>query len=310
MRTVAARWQLGLALAGLTALLWGVLPLVLAITLDRLDAVSITASRFAVAAALLFAWLLRHDRLPRLAGIDRRTALTLSAATAGLLGNYVFYALGLAATSPSVAQVVIQVAPLLLLLSGVFLLHERFSRLQWLGFAVLVGGLALFFNRRLPELLRPDAGLGLGVALLLVSAVAWAAYGVAQKRLLSALDPMQVLLLVFAAAAAVLAPFTDLRGVLALDPVGAVALVLAGVNTAVAYVCFARALDYWDVSRVSAVVSTAPLATLAAMWAAGRWLPGLVEPESLTWASVSGALCVVAGSTLSALGSRPPPARR
>lgn len=175
---------------------------------------------------------------------------------------------------------------------------------------VLVGGLALFFNRRLPELLRPDVGLGLGVALLLASAVAWAAYGIAQKRLLSALDPMQVLLVVFAAAAVVLAPFADLAGILALDPLGASMLALAGVNTAVAYVCFARALDFWDVSRVSAAVSTAPLATLAAMWAVGRWLPGLVAPEELTWACVSGALCVVAGSTLSALGSRPASAPR
>ena len=32
-------------------------------------------------------------------------------------------------------------------------------------------------------------------------------------------------------------------------------------------------------------------------------LPGLMRPESLTWPSAAGAVCVVAGSMLGALGS-------
>jgi drug/metabolite transporter (DMT)-like permease len=305
-RTVAARWQLGLALAACTALLWGLLPIAIAVVLGPLDAVSITALRFAAAAAILFAWLSLRQRLPAVSRLDRGAWATLAVACAGLAGNYVLYVLGLDATTPTVAQTVIQVAPLLLLLAGVLLLRERFGRVQWAGFAALVLGLALFFNRRLPELLRPSEGLGLGVALLLASAASWAAYGVAQKRLLAVLDPVQVLWIVFTAAAAALLPFARLEALPALDAVAAAMLAFACVNTAVAYVCFARALDYWDVSRVSAAVSVAPLVTLAAMWAAGRWLPGLVEPEGLTATSVSGALCVVGGSALAALGSRRP----
>ena len=75
-------------------------------------------------------------------------------------------------------------------------------------------------------------------------------------------------------------------------------------NTAVAYGAFGEALHYWDVSRVSAVLSTAPIVTLASMWVIERAGLGLMAPEGLNALSVVGALAVVGGSMVSALAAR------
>ena len=65
-------------------------------------------------------------------------------------------------------------------------------------------------------------------------------------------------------------------------------------NTLIAYGAFGEALHYWDVSRVSAVLSTAPIVTLASMWVIERAGLGLMEPEGLNALSVVGALAAFA----------------
>lgn len=305
MRSTAAGWQTGLALSLLTALMWGVLPIALKLALERLDPYTITAWRLASAALALGIVLAWQGRLPRRTDFGGRATMLLLIATGGLLGNFVLYLLALDLTSPSVAQVVIQIAPLLLLLGGVFLLGEQFSGRQWAGFAVLGVGLALFFNERLPELARPTEGLGLGVALLLAASATWASYGLAQKKLLSWLSIRQIFLMIFTGSALALLPFAAWRPVLALEPLHAWALAFCCANTLVAYLSFAAALRHWQVSRVSAVIATAPLVTVAAMWLLEHAAPGILEPEKLNAASVAGALAVVAGSMVTALASRP-----
>lgn len=305
MRSTAAGPRTGFILSLVTALMWGVLPIALKLALERLDPYTITWWRLMSAALLLGAVLTWQGRLPRWSQIGRRSWILLTVATLGLLCNFVLYLVALDHTAPSIAQIVIQIAPLLLLLGGVFLLRERFAPQQWAGFVVLGGGLLLFFNERLPELLNPRQGLGLGVALLLAASATWACYGLAQKQLLERLSVRQILWVIFTACAIVLTPFTEWRPVLALEPVYAWALLFCCANTLVAYLSFAEALKHWEVSRVSAVIATAPLVTVAAMWLLGRAAPGVLDAEGLNAASIVGALCVVAGSMISALASRP-----
>lgn len=295
----------GLMLSVLTACMWGVLPIALKLALEKLDAYTITFWRLASAALLLGVVLAWQQRLPRWSVLDRRSGLLLVIATLGLLANFVLYLVALDHTSPSIAQIVIQIAPLMLLLGGVFLLRERFVPQQWAGFVVLGAGLLLFFNERLPELARPREGLGFGVALLLAASVTWASYGLAQKQLLARLSVRQILWVIFTACAILLAPFAQWRPVLALGPVHAWALAFCCANSLVAYMSFAEALRHWEVSRVSAVIATAPLVTVAAMWLLERAVPGVLDAEGLNATSVIGALCVVAGSMISALANRP-----
>lgn len=305
MQSRAIGSRTGFMLSLVTSCMWGVLPIALKLALERLDAYTITWWRLASAALLLGVVLAWQRRLPRWAALDRRTTLLLVIATLGLLANFVLYLVALDHTSPSVTQVVIQIAPLILLLGGVFLLRERFAPRQWAGFALLGAGLLLFFNERLPELVQPGEGLGFGVALLLAASVTWASYGLAQKQLLARLSVRQILWVIFTACAVLLAPFSAWRPVLALEPLYAWALVFCCANTLVAYLSFAEALRHWEVSRVSAVIATAPLVTVAAMWLLERAAPGVLDAEGLNAASIVGALCVVAGSMISALANRP-----
>ncbi|MBX3702928.1 MAG: DMT family transporter [Steroidobacteraceae bacterium] len=304
MQAGPGNWKLGFTMSLTTAVLWGLLPIALKVALTGMDAVTITWWRFAVSMAGLGAFLAWRGQLPRLAGAGRTGWVLLAVALAMLLANYVLYLVALDHTTPSVAQVVIQLAPLLLLLGGVFVFKERFAPSQWLGFAVLAVGLLLFFNRRLPELLRPAEGLGLGVLLMIVAAVAWAVYGLLQKQLLRRFSARQVLWLLYAGATIALLPFSAPMLVRGLDGLQLGMLGFCCANTLVAYGAFGEALHHWDVSRVSAVLSTAPLVTITAMWAIERMGLGLVPPEGLNALSTVGALAVVAGSMVSALAAR------
>ena len=75
-------------------------------------------------------------------------------------------------------------------------------------------------------------------------------------------------------------------------------------NTLVAYGAFVEALYFWDISRVSAVIATAPLFTIGAMWSLERMGFALVDAEGLNALSITGALLVVAGSVACALAAR------
>jgi len=304
MHTDTGRWQLGFTMSLTTAVLWGMLPIALKVVLTGMDVYTIIWWRFAVSMLGLGAFLVWQGQFPRLRGTRRNAWVALAVALVTLLGNYVLYLVALDHTTPSVAQVVIQLAPLLLLLGGVFVVGDRFVPLQWLGFFVLVVGMLLFFNNRLPELARPTEGLGLGVALMVAAAIAWAIYGLAQKYLLTSFTSRQVLWMLYAGATIVLMPAATPAAVLDLDGLQLWMLGFCCANTLVAYGAFGEALHHWDVSRVSAVISTAPLFTIASMWLVD-WLGwDLLAPEGLNALSIIGALAVVAGSMMSALAAR------
>jgi drug/metabolite transporter (DMT)-like permease len=294
----------GLVLSLTAAILWGILPIALAVVLQQLDPYTITWYRFAVAGASLGMILAATGGLPKSASFRRSVWLLLAVALGGLTGNYVLYLIALSHTSPTIAQTVTQLGPMFLLFGGLALFNERFSRVQWLGFAALLTGLGLFFNRRLPELIHPSVGLGLGVALLLIGAVAWGIYGLAQKRLLMWLRPQQILWLLYLGAVVVLLPWTAPNQVMHLSGLQLSMLGFCCLNTLAAYGAFAEALKHWEVSRIGAVLSTSPLFTVAGMWFVARFSPQMVTPERLNLLSILGMFLVVAGSATCALARR------
>lgn len=310
MRDSTGNWRIGFALSLFTAVLWGLLPIALKIVLAGMDAYTITWWRFAVAAAGLGAFLAWRGQLPRFASTGARTIALIVLALAMLVANYVLYLVALDHASPSVTQVVIQLAPLLLTMGGIFVFGERFTALQWTGFAVLVAGLVLFFNRRLPELAQPTRGLGLGVSLTVLAAIAWAAYGLAQKKLLRHFTAQQVLWLIYLGATAVLLPAAEPSSARGLDALQLAMLAFCCANTLAAYGAFGEALYHWDLSRVGAVLATAPLFTIGAMWGLDQADLALIAPEGLNALSITGALAVVGGSMACALAARAPPVPR
>jgi drug/metabolite transporter (DMT)-like permease len=304
MHRTSGRWKLGLALALVTAITWGLLPIALKLALTGMDPYTITWYRFAVSGLILGMFLAATRRLPAVASLTRRDWSLLALALAGLVVNYICYVLALHHVTPTVNQTVIQLAPLCLLLGGLIYFHERFSRWQWVGFGTLIVGLLLFFNRRLEELANFGEGLGLGVALLVIASVVWAVYGLVQKQLLKGMSSQQILLVLYIGAILLLTPVSRPDSLLALDTLEFWMLVFCCANTLIGYGAFAEALEHWEMSRVSAVLSLAPLATLFGMWLIERIAPQLLEPEGLNTTSFFGALLVVSGSALCALGTQ------
>jgi drug/metabolite transporter (DMT)-like permease len=304
MHVVSGRWKLGLALALVTAGCWGILPLALKLALQGMDPYTITWYRFAVAMLVLGGLLALRGELPSPKTLFQgRGGKLYAIALLGLVGNYVFYLLALSHTTPGVAQTVIQLGPMFLLLGGIIIFKERFTVRQWVGFTLLVLGLLLFFNRRLADLLNLSGGTGLGVALMVIAALTWASYGLAQKQLLQRLSSQQILFAVYVGATLILLPTAKPLGVLQLNGLQLCMLIFACANTLIAYGAFAEALEHWEISRVGAVLAVTPLLTLGSMWLAGHFFPGLLPPEILDATSVCGALLVVSGSAVCALGN-------
>jgi drug/metabolite transporter (DMT)-like permease len=300
----SGRAALGFALALATMLLWAGLPLALQLVLRRLDALTLTAFRFAVAAAVLGALLARGGRLPALRRLSRNGSLLLIGATVGLATNYISFLVGLDWTGEATSQVVIQLAPLLLSAGGVAVFGERFTPAQWLGFGAMAGGLVLFSAGRISGFESPPARYLAGTGLIVFAAVTWAAYGLAQKQLLRHLPPQGVMLCVYAGCTLCFAPFASPAALAALD-LGTFALLVAcAANTLLAYGAFVAALAHWEASRVSAVLALGPPTTVALAALAGALWPQRFQPEPLAPASLAGAALVVAGSLAASLGGR------
>lgn len=294
--------RLGFTLALSTACLWGVLAVALTLLMRRLDPYTVTWVRMAGAGLVLGAFQARRRQLPSLRTLAGRGWAVFAVALLGLLANYILFIVALDYVPPTTAQLVIQLAPLCFLLGGLVVFGERFTRVQWMGLGLLIIGLLLFFNRRLPALIDVSGNEGKGVAILVVAALSWAAYALAQKRLLADLASENILLMIYVASGVLLLPLANFASLGRLDRLGAGLLAFGIFNTLAAYGAFAEALDHWEASRVSAVISLTPLLTVATVYVGMTFWPqsDLGEPlGALAWI---GALVVVAGSVMAALG--------
>ena len=296
--------RLGLLLALCTTLLWGFLSIALKLLLEGMDAFTVTWYRFAASAVALGLYQAWRGKLPPVRRLDRGAWLLLLVALLGLVGNYVLFLLSLEYVGPATSQLVIQLAPILFLLGGLWIFKEAFSRAQWIGLAVLVSGLLLFFNQRLPSLLSLTGAEAVGVGLVVVAGVVWAAYALAQKQLLLRLSSVNILLLIYVGAAVLLLPLSRPASLLDLSPLHLALLAFSTFNTLGAYGCFAEALQHWEASRVSAVIALTPLVTIAAVLAFAALWPGTGMAEGLDGIGLVGGLVVVVGSVMTALGTR------
>lgn len=303
---VSGRGSLGLALATCTAVLWATLPIALKGALEVLDFWTLTWFRFLTALLFTLGWLAWQGRLPNLRRRPRRAHVLLGIASAGLIGNYVLYLLGLAFTTPANAQLLIQLAPLLLAFGAVFCFGERLSRSQVLGFLAIGIGLAGFALDQHARLVDSGLSYGLGIGLIAIAAISWAIFGLAQKALLGhGFGSQQILLVIYAAASVLLLPLASPGRLLALDGAHWAAVAYCCFNTIAAYGAFAEALAHWEAARVSAVLALTPLLTMVTVSVAHRLIPDTIAAEQLGWLSVAAALVVVAGSVVASLARRP-----
>ncbi|MEH6564908.1 MAG: DMT family transporter [Halopseudomonas sp.] len=301
MHVASGRWLYGFLLALTTTILWGVLPIMLKEVLKVMDPYTVTWYRLFSAGVVLFCWLAAKRRLPSIKALSQRNRGLLLVAILGLAFNYVMYLMALNRLTPGTMQLIIQVAPIMLMLGSMLVFRERFGIGQVIGLAVLIPGFALFFNQRLVELLTQMSSYTLGILIAIASAFSWALYGLAQKQLLTIWSSVTVMMVIYLACALLLWPLAAPLEVLQLSSLQRWLLLGCCLNTLVAYGAFAEALAHWEASRVSATVATTPLFTFSMVALGSMLWPSLIEPELLNSLAYLGALMVVCGSALIAL---------
>lgn len=302
MHQITGNSLLGLILALTTAILWGILPIALKVLLDVLTANTITAIRFLVAAIMVGLWLKFSGKLPKVALLTgRKIGSLMLIAVIGLLSNYIMYLSGLNYLSAETGQVVIQLAPFLMMLGGVILFKERLLLWQKVGALLLVVGLLLFFNERLLQLMLQASNESLGVLLVIAAAITWAAYALAQKQLLVHYSSKQIMYLLYFSGTVAFLPVSDFSPLLTLSSLHWALLVFCCLNTVVAYGAFAEALHHWEASKVSAVLALTPLFTILFAQLLNGIFPTFIAAQSLNLWSWLGAALVVLGSALTAL---------
>ena len=289
-------WRIGVPLTLGAALMWAILPIMLKGLLSDLSPAATAFYRFLMAAIMLFAILSFRNKandLKKLA--NPRLLLTTLLAGIMLAGNYLFFALSVDYITPSASQVLIQLAPIMLLLGTILLFKEPFSHRQWLGCGIFVAGLLLFFHHRLQEFGTGSGNYVLGVIYMVIAALTWAIYALIQKRILRHIEAQQLNLVIFFIGAICLMPMSaplvpDISGWQWL------LIALCGVNTLVAYACFTAALHHWQATKVSATLTTVPIITLCLIPISLQIWPDLFTPETLNLWNYLGAGLVVLGS--------------
>ena len=304
MHIVSGRWKLGLVLSLITAVLWGLLPIASKGLILQMDPVTVSWYRFLSAALIVFIYLLASKQLPQWEKLKGKVGLLMLIAVLGLCLNYVTYLFGVELITPSSAQVLIQIAPMLMLLGSLVLFKEQFNRWQWLGFWVFGIGLILFFNLRVAELFDGLSSYAIGLLWIIVSAVVWTAYALAQKQLLNNFSSNQVMFVIYLACVPMLSPWAAPELITQLNSLGIWLLIFCCLNTLVAYGAFAEALAHWEASRVSAVLAITPLITIGFMKFLETFYPNYLVSEPINTLSLVGAAMVVIGSATTALAGR------
>ncbi len=299
-------WKIGLALSLTTALMWGVLPVTIAPIIGPVDPITITFYRLGGGGTILLLWILiskgRHVR----ANFSLDNIPFILLAVICLSGNYYYWLVGLENTSPATAQVMIQLAPMCLLLGSVWLFKEQFNHKQALGVSIFLFGLLLFFNEKLLQIFTRLDDYSIGILYLLIAVFTWAIYGLAQKRLLRDFGALELIFIILMLSCMVFLPLSSPEQIIHLSNLELGLLIFGGLNTAVAYGCFTAAMHFWETPRVSAVIAIVPVLTLISGVLQQHYLADLLPPEPLNAYSVLGAVIVVIGSSIAALAKRNP----
>jgi RarD protein len=294
VNSTAKERKLGLIMAGLTALLWGFLAIAMKVAADQVPVNTIVWFRFSFAFVFLFA--IVGLRNPKRLRVLRKPPLLAVLAAVALTLNYLGYIGGLARTSPSNAQVLIQLAPLILAGLGVVVFKERMARNQLVGVGLALLGFIAFAYDQYESALVVREHLMLGNLILFGAAVAWALYAVFQKVLLErGHAPQDLNLVLYGLPALTLWPLVDFGALAGMSLALWLLMMFLGANTLVAYGALGEAFKRLPAYQVGMIVTLNPLITLASMEMLKAMEVEWVPRDSVGWMGYVAALLVVTG---------------
>jgi len=286
----------GVLYAGTTALFWGFLAIFIKVSLNEVSPIIVVWFRFTVAFLFMLLYFSIKDR--QKLSVFRKPPILLILAAFSLTLNYLGFAKGINLTSPSNAQVFIQIGPISLAIIGIIFFKEKLSFRQFLGFLVAGTGLSLFYRDQLKNMLGGEDLYITGVFWVVFGAIAWTTYASLQKKLVQTYHAQQLNLVIFGLPAIILLPFMDFGGFQDYSPGLWALLIFLGINTIVAYGCLAEAFKYMEANKISVIITLNPIITFIAMGILGAMQVSFIDPEIITIYGIIGAALVISGAIL------------
>lgn len=274
-------------------------------TLSYADAASIVWVRMSVA-AFLFAFMLSKKNLKNLKFIARAPFIVYVAALA-LAFNFIGYMKCIDLTTASNAQVMIQIGPLLLALSGILYFKEKPSKAQWVGMCLALTGFVVFYQDQLQMAWHNKANYVDGNMWILAAAATWAYFTFIQKYLAKNIQPKKMLYVIFFIASMVLIPLVDFKLLSNLAWTQWLLLIFLGVNSWLAYWFLGEALKRAPASHVSLIITLNPLVTIMTiqLLTEMNWLFIPNEPMNLFSYLGTGLVVLGVGTTISSQNLKP-----
>lgn len=286
----------GILFALTTAILWGFLAIALKVAVEQVDPFTIVWFRFSLAVIILS--LIIAYKKPTHFRIFRRPPLALIIAGVFLGINYFGFLMGINYTTPSNAQVVMQIGPIILAVVGVLIYKEKLSIRQITGFLIAGIGLFFFYREQISNLIEQEAIYNQGMLFILMGASSWVVYATLQKRLVIDHAPQKLNLVIYGIPALAYIPLVQFSSLAGLSWEMWLLMIFLGLNTLVAYGALAEALKYTEANKISIIITCNPIITILVMGALELLAVSWIEPEDLNLKALASGILVILGAVL------------
>jgi len=284
----------GVLYAVLTASLWGFLAIALKVAVVGLTPVQVVWFRFTVAFLILLGWSLVIRPSDIRIFLKPPVILILAGIFLGI--NYTGFISGVKFTSPSVAQVFIQVGPVGFALAGIIIFKEKVNWKHFVGFAMVLTGLGLFYSEQISSINGSGEGFTKGIILILGGGFAWSVFATLQKKLVGKYNTNQLNLFIYGLNGLLLFPFAKPHDLLGLSAGSYLLLFYLGLNTVLAYGSLALAIKYTEANRVSVILTLNPVITFITMFFLAQADVSWIRHEAFSLLGIAGALTALAGA--------------
>jgi drug/metabolite transporter (DMT)-like permease len=289
----------GVLFATITALMWGIIAIVLKLSLTNLAPIDVTWARFAMSFFIFIVYFSFCNRSALKIIIHPPILLIIASFCLGF--NFLGFITGVGYTTPSIAQVFIQLAPVLLAISGFVFFKEKVAKRQIFGLLLVICGLIIFYREQIIFLSQDIIKYKTGVAWTLFGAVMWTIYAVIHKVLVKSYNPLQLNLLLFSIPTILFIPFVNFNAILHASLMEWGFLIFLGVNTVLAYGSLGYAFKYLEANKVSVIITLNPILTFVLMFLFGLLEVRWIVHENFTIITFLGALMVILGTIFTIL---------
>ena len=287
----------GIIFASITAFFWGFLAIALKVATDSFNVTNLVWFRFTFAFIVMVGYFAFKD--PQKLRILIHPPLLALLAALGLALNYYGFTSGINHTSPSTAQIVIQLGPISLGLVGYLFFKEKIGKTQIMGFGVAFIGLAFFYYNQVSKIIDSEINVfNMGFMWIVIAALAWLTYASLQKILVKKHDSQMLNLIIFGLPALIYTPFVSFGDFQGIGLNNWLLLLFLGANTVIAYGCLSLAFKYTDVNKVSVIITLNPIITFIVMAILYQMDVSWINAEKMDLHTWLGALMVITGAVM------------